>query len=164
VQLSGYVGEVLSISARTTVLRTRDGSRVHIRNLDVLDIEIVVLTAFIARRLSVPLSVDQRWDIGAVSELLVAAVGSVPMVLPEPPPRVIVSSLSGGVLELLVQVWFEPQTYSDAEVTDAVARSLQPAPRREGIELVPPRLRVQNAEALDHAAALQSESARPEGS
>lgn len=142
VQLSGHLGEVLSISARTTVLRTRDGRRVHVPNTDVLDHEIIVFTAFDARRLSIDLSVDQCCDLDLVSELLVEALEALPMVKAEPPPRVIASGLSGGVLDLSVRFWFEPQGVSEQDAVDAATRAVLVELREAGIELMPPRLQI----------------------
>jgi small-conductance mechanosensitive channel len=142
VQLSSHVGEVLSISARTTVLRTRDGRRVHVPNTDVLDHEIIVFTAFDARRLSIDLSVDQRCDLDLVSEVLVGALEALPLVKSEPPPRVIAYGLSDGAVGLSVRFWFEPQGVSEQDALDAATRAVLAELREARIELMPPRLQI----------------------
>lgn len=142
VQLSGHRGKVLSISARTTVLRTRDGRRIHIPNTDVLDHEIIVFTAFDARRLSVDLSVDQRSDLDLVSEVLTSAVAALPVAKTEPPPKVIATSLSDGTVGLSVQFWFEPQALGDQAALDVATRAVHAALGDAGIELLPPRLQI----------------------
>ncbi len=148
VKLSGHIGEVLSISARTTILRTRDGLRVHIPNTEVLDNEIVVFTAFDTRRLSVELNVDQHCDLEAVTQALIGAAESTPMVRREPPPKVHVSDLSNGALGLVVQFWFEPRRYTEREASNAVNRSVYAALRDAGIELLPPLLRLEATDPL----------------
>ena len=148
VNLSGHIGEVLSISARTTILRTRDGLRVHVPNTDVLDHEIVVYTAFDTRRLSVELNVDQRCDVNEITQILNRACEEIPMVREDPPPRVYVSDLSGGALGLQVQFWFEPHNYTEREVGNAVNRSVYAALREAGIELLPPLLKLETTDAL----------------
>lgn len=142
VQLSGHRGEVLSISARTTVLRTRDGKRIHIPNTDVLDHEIIVFTAFSARRLSVDLSIDQRSDLDLVSDILIAAVKTAPITKAEPPPKVIATSLENGTIGLSVHFWFEPQALGEQDAVDAATRAVHAALGDAGIELVPPRLQI----------------------
>lgn len=142
VQLSGHIGEVLSISARTTVLRTRDGVRVHVPNTDVLDHEIIVLTAFSARRLSVDLNIEQSYDLDHVSRLLTRAVEALPMVREDPPTKVSVESLDSGAVELLVHFWFEPQAHTEREASNAAARAIHAALREAGIELLPPLRRL----------------------
>ena len=142
VRLSGYIGEVLSISARTTVLRTRDGVRVHVPNTDVLDHEIVVLTAFDTRRLTIEFQVDQHCDVKEITQILTHTCEAIPMVREDPPPRVYVSDLSNGALGLLVQFWFEPHNHTEREAINAVNRSVHAALQEAGIELLPPALRV----------------------
>ncbi len=159
VKLSGHIGEVLAISARTTILRTRDGLRVHIPNTEVLDHEIVVFTAFDTRRLSVELNVDQHCDLEAVTQALIGAAESVPMVRRDPPPKVHVSDLSSGALGLVVQFWFEPHRYTEREASNAVNRSAHAALRNAEIELLPPLLRLDAIDAqLEPGASLRQNS------
>jgi small-conductance mechanosensitive channel len=150
VQVSDFRGEVLSISARTTVLRTRDGKRIHIPNTDVLDNEIIVFTAFRARRLSVDLRIDQRSDLDRVSEVLTAAVGALPIAKAQPPPKVIATSLVDGAVGLSVQFWFEPQALGEQAAVDAATRAVHAALRNAGIELLPPRLQIDAPEVARH--------------
>lgn len=145
VEFSGHIGEVISISARTTVLRTRDGVRVHIPNTDVLDHEIIVLTAFSARRLSVALNIDQHCDLDHVSGVLTRAVEALPIVKEDPPTTVSVDSLDSGAVGLLVQFWFEPQAHTERAATNAAARSIHAALRDMEIELLPPLRRLEAA-------------------
>jgi small-conductance mechanosensitive channel len=146
VQLYGQTGEVLSINARTTVLRTRDGRRVHIPNTTVLEDVIIVLTAFDARRLSIDFGIDPRCDLDAVSEVLLGALEDIPMVRRQPPPRVLALSLTDGAVHLSVRFWFAPYSHGEREVADAATRSVHAALRSAGIELPPPRLRVDGDE------------------
>ena len=148
VKLSGYRGEVLSISARTTVLRTRDGKRIHIPNTDVLEHEIIVYTAFDARRLSVDLSIEQRSDLDSVSDLLTSAVAALPIAKAEPPPKVIATSLDEGVVGLAVHFWFEPQALGEQDALDTATRAVHAALRDAEIELLPPRLQIDTTETV----------------
>jgi small conductance mechanosensitive channel len=138
----GYIGTVLSISTRTTVLRTRDGRRVHIPNTEMLDNPIVVYTAFDVRRMSIDLSVDPRVDLGLATELLVEAVSAIPYVRSEPPPAVIAAALRDGALELLVEFWFEPHGRSERAAIDGVVRAVHETLRWADIDVLPPRLKV----------------------
>lgn len=140
--LLGFIGTVLSISTRTTVLRTRDGVRVHIPNTEVLENPIVVYTAFDVRRVSIDLALDPHRDVGLVTELLVAAMAALSEVRPEPPPTVSAAGLCDGALQLYVEFWFDPQGRSERETIDAVVRAVHAALRGAGIDLLPPRLKV----------------------
>lgn len=140
--MQGHLGTVLTISARTTVLRTRDGRRVHIPNTDVLDHPIVVYTAFDARRVSIDLSVALHTDVDLVTGLLFDAVNAIPEIRSEPPPRVAAASLHRGAVDLVVEVWFEPQQHVERHVTDTAIRSIHHALSRAGIDLLPPQLEI----------------------
>jgi small-conductance mechanosensitive channel len=65
IETSGFTGEVVEISARSTAVKTRDHRRVHIPNTDVLDNTIVVYTALDRRRSHIELQIEYAADIGA---------------------------------------------------------------------------------------------------
>ena len=140
IQVSGYTGEVLSISARTTALETPDGTRVHIPNTQVLGSIVVVYTAFDSRRASIDLSVDPMADLDAISHAFVEAVSGVEDVLADPAPVVRARGFGNGTVELQVRFWFGPDTHSDIAVTDEAIRALQRIINKEGISLPAPQL------------------------
>lgn len=146
VDMEGHLGTVLTISARTTVLRTRDGRRVHIPNTDVLDHPIVVYTAFDARRVSIDLSVGLQNDLDLVTDLLIKAVSAIPEVRSEPTPRVVTTGLHRGAVDLAVEFWFAPHGHVERHVSDTVIRSIHSALRRAGIDLLPPRLEIHSSD------------------
>jgi small conductance mechanosensitive channel len=143
IEVSGYTGEVLEISARTTVLKTPDGIRIHIPNTEVLGTILVVYTAFESRRVSIELGVDPAADLEAVSQILVDAVSGVDTVLADPAPVVLARSFGDGTINLSVRFWFGPDTHSDTAVTDQAIRALEHAMSKAGIDLPPPGLMVQ---------------------
>jgi small-conductance mechanosensitive channel len=143
IEVLGYTGEVIEISARTTVLKTSDRRRVHTPNTQVLGGPIVVYTAFKSRRASVDGGVDPSADLDHVSRLLVAAVADVEGVQPDPAPEVMARSFGDGPVNLSVRFWFGPDTHSDVAVTDRVIRSLKKALATGGVDLPPPQLMIQ---------------------
>ena len=143
IQVEGHEGEVLEISARTTVLKAGDGRRVHIPNTDVLGGIIVVYTAFDSRRVSVDIGVDPTADLDEVSRVLIDAVSGVESVLPDPAPAVMARSFGDGFVNLSIRFWFGPDTHSDVRVTDGAVRAIQRAVNEAGIDMPPPQLLVQ---------------------
>ena len=79
------------------------------------------------------------------------AVAMLPIVKRQPPPQVIVSGLSNGVVALSVRFWFEPQGRPERMVLDTVTRMVHAALRDAGVELQPPRLAVDVGEAASAA-------------
>lgn len=141
--VEGYTGKVIEISARTTVLKTGEGHRVHIPNTDVLGGTIVVLTAFDSRRATVEIGVDPNADLDEVTKVLIDAVSAVQNVLPDPAPAVMARSFGDGFINLSVRFWFGPDTHSDVRVTDSAVRAIQRAVNDAGIAMPPPQLAVQ---------------------
>lgn len=142
VKIAGHTGTVLEISARTTVLKTRAGQRIHIPNTDVLGDTIVVYTAFDRRRATVDIGVDPSADLDAVTRVLVEAVTGVDNVLADPAPEVMARSFGNGFINLTVRFWHGPDTHSDTRVTDGAVRAIQDAVNKAGIDMPPPQLLV----------------------
>lgn len=63
IEVDGYIGEVIEITSRSTVLRHRDGRRLHLPNADILANTVTVYTIEASRRSSI----DRVSSIRAVS-------------------------------------------------------------------------------------------------
>ncbi len=144
--VSGYSGTVMDINARTTSLKTRDGWRVHIPNKEVLNEDLVVLTAYDSRRASVDVRVDSRADLDWVTRLLVDAVSEIESVLPDPAPAVMARSFGDGFINLSVRFWFGPDTRTDVGVTDLAIRAIQLTLDEAGVDMPTPQLRIRTTE------------------
>lgn len=144
-EVAGYRGEVVQISARTTALKTPEGTRVHIPNTQVLGTTIIVYTAFKKRRVCIDLGVDPNADLDAVSRTLIDAVAGVDTVVADPAPLVLARSFGDGAINLSIRFWFGPDTHNDTAVMDKAIRALQRAISDAGISLPPPQLFVQTS-------------------
>lgn len=156
IEASGYEGEVIEISARTTALKTPDGIRVHIPNTQVLGTILVVYTAFKSRRVTIDLGVDPAADLDAVSQTLADAVSVVETVLADPAPVVVARSFGDGSINLSVRFWFGPDTHSVTGVTDQAVRALNSAISKAGIGLPAPKLMIQTQASHSDTEASQS--------
>lgn len=66
IEVDGVVGEIERVANRSTVLRTRDGKRVHIPNSELIDKTVTVYTAYEERRSSIDVTVALDTDLGVV--------------------------------------------------------------------------------------------------
>ena len=89
IEINGYRGDVISITARSTIIQTRDWKRIHIPNQDVLDESLDVYTAFERRRSSLDMTVDFVVDPDRAEEVVVSALKDVEGVLDDPGPYVL---------------------------------------------------------------------------
>lgn len=146
---NGYVGDVALISARSTVIQTRDWRRVHIPNEDVLDEAIEVYTAFDRRRSTIDLEVDYVADPDEVDRVLVAAVSAVDGVRDDPAPVVLARGFGAGSTILQVRWWHDADIRSENHSRDRVVRAIKRALDEAGIAMPSPEIRIAQTEATD---------------
>ncbi len=151
ISTNGYVGEVLLISARSTVIQTRDFKRIHIPNQDVLDNPIDVYTAFDRRRSSIELGVNYAVDPDVADGVLVEAVRSVDGVLDDPPPSVRVRGFGDGSTLLQVRWWHDPDLRSENVTRDRVVRAIKRSLDEAGIDMPSPEIKVTGGLNIDEA-------------
>ena len=142
IETNGYRGEVLSITARSTVLRTRDGKRIHIPNQDVLNSSLDVYTAFDRRRSSVDLGIDYAVDPDHASRILQEAVAGVEGVRDDPAPVALVRGFGDGFTILQLRWWHDPDISSQTHTLDRVLRATKRALDDAGIDMPAPEIRV----------------------
>ena len=146
---NGYVGEVLLISARSTVIQTRDFKRIHIPNEDVLDNPIDVYTAFDRRRSSIELGVDYAVDPDDAGRVLVEAVSAVDGVLGDPSPSVRAQGFGDGWTTMQVRWWHDSDLRSESVTRDRVVRAIKQALDEAGIDMPSPEIIVTRVSEVD---------------
>lgn len=138
IETNGIRGEVISINARSTVVKTRDWKSVHIPNQDVLSDSITVFTAFERRRSAIELEVEYSADIDRASQLVIEAASAVDGVASDPPPYVRVRGFGTGTTVLSLRWWHDPDLSSDSRTLDGVVRQVKRVLDDAGIELPSP--------------------------
>jgi small conductance mechanosensitive channel len=121
-----FKGTVLEITGRSTILRLRDGRRVHIPNTDVVGETIVVYTTDQKRRTSVELEVDARHTVANVEAVLLGALAGAEAIATEPPPRVRARGF-GNAVSLSVRFWHDSALGSEGEALDQAVRAMSDA-------------------------------------
>lgn len=134
IEVDRVVGEIERVANRSTVLRTRDGKRVHIPNSELIDKTVTVYTAYEERRSSIDVNVALDTDLDVVDTVVydtLAAVGSVNRV-----GSIRVRSFSEGVI-LSIQIWHGPRLPDGRDAVDAALRHLKVAFEQAGIRFAP---------------------------
>lgn len=108
-QISGasYTGTVEDIQLRVTVLRTEDNQKALIPNALLFTSPVVNHSGYERHRagLTVALADAESAGVEAAERAILAALAGVPAILRDPSPRVTVSKIAGGKLELRVEFW-----------------------------------------------------------
>jgi small conductance mechanosensitive channel len=129
-----FKGTVIEITGRSTVLRLRDGRRVHIPNTDVVSETIVVYTTDQKRRTSVELEVEARHPVADVEAVLLGALAGAEAVASDPPPRVRARGF-GNAVSLSVRFWHASGLAAEGEALDQAVRAMSVALRDAGMAL-----------------------------
>jgi len=108
IKTNGIVGVVDEINARSVVIITSNGRRVHVPNTEVLDGTIENYTAIGRRRSTVEFVVDAREELDAVIVAVGRSLLEAGHVLNDPPPRVLIDRLVASSVVVRCDVWHEP--------------------------------------------------------
>ena len=115
VTIADTFGQVQQIGLRTTRILTVDRLDAILPNKDVINEKIINHTLNPQLRLPVPLSIAYKEDTREARKVLLAAVAGHPMVLDDPPPRLVVTSLGESSVDLELRVWLkDPFSERDA--------------------------------------------------
>ena len=134
-----YTGTVLEITARTVLLETIDGRRVHIPNGTVLGNPIVNLTTLGARRTTVEVGLAYGTDLDSARGAMLETVRGVGGVLADPAPDVLVRSFDDSAITFHVRYWHEPTIGNERLVTDEVIRAVDQTVKAHGMTIAFPQ-------------------------
>lgn len=138
-----FQGTVLEITGRSTVLRLRDGTRIHLPNTDVVNETIIVYTTDQLRRTSVELEIEARHSVTDVESVLLAALATTDAVASDPPPRVRALGFGEDSLTLSVRFWHESALGAASEALDQAVRAMSTGLGQAGMALAPDSLLVE---------------------
>jgi len=121
VRTNGTLGVVEEINARSVVIDTSDGRRVHIPNNDVLNDTIENYSSIGRRRSEIEFAVDATTDRERVLAVTAESLAEASGVLDDPPPEAMLVRVTGPFLVIRAQVWHGP-LMSDARhaVSEAI--------------------------------------------
>ncbi len=139
VHANGVLGVVREINARSVVVDSSDGRRIHLPNTQVLADKIENYSTLGRLRSSFELMVRSSVDLNAVTATLMSAFDDLESVLDEPRPEVQVDRLAGELVVLRAYVWHEPTTAAARTAVDEAARSALAELEAAGLQLDGPQ-------------------------
>ena len=122
--VKGYEGKVLEITGRSTVIRLRNGRRVHIANTEMTSQDIIVFTTEQKRRTEIELEVDGHHTVESVERVILDALDAVGVVATDPAPRVRARGFGVASVRLSVRIWHESDLGSGSEALDQAVRAI----------------------------------------
>ena len=129
------VGEVVEITSRSTVIRLRDGRRVHIPNVEMLSKTVTVYTAEDERRSAVAVTIGFEVDPDRAESVLRSALEEIDGITRVGSIRA--KALTDGI-ELSVRFWHPSNLQAGNDAADAAVRAIKTALRAEGLRFAPP--------------------------
>lgn len=128
-------GTVEDVNFRTVVLRTYDGEKVLIPSSQVLTAPITNFTAKGIRRTTLDVGVAYDTDLATAQRVLLAAVGSVDGVRPEPAPQAWVEQFGESSIDFALRFWHAPDIATLWRVRSGVAMAVKTALDGAGIQI-----------------------------
>lgn len=127
-----HEGEVVDILVRATLLRTYDNRVVVIPNSELYTKRVVVNTAYENRRLSVEVGIGYDESIADARAAILEAIATLPGIVTDPVPEVLVNLLGDFSVILEVRFWISPPDRREAveaqdQVLEAIKRALTAA-------------------------------------
>jgi small conductance mechanosensitive channel len=127
-------GEVREITLRTTRIRTLDNTYVVIPNRQVIGDTLVNHSMFGETRVVIPIGIAYKERIADARAVLLAAVGPVDGVMPQPTPDVVATSLGDSSVNLQVRVWIDDAS-DEIPITGRLLEACKVALDEAGIEI-----------------------------
>jgi small conductance mechanosensitive channel len=116
VQVAGYSGTVLEISTRDTVIKTLDGEKVFLPNLEVFSNPITNYSQLPQRRRTVTIGLGYGEDVARASDVFLGAIRSVDGVLADPAPTLHAMELGDSALGLEAHFWLNQESHDLLDV------------------------------------------------
>lgn len=139
IQVAGTEGRVVEQTARSVVLKTNDGTTVHLPNRKVLGDAIVNLTVDGQRRTTMDVGLAYGTDLAIAASVIEAAVMGSQGVSSDPPPEALVHEFGDSTINTAVRYWHDPTIRSGWTTRHEVAVSIKRALDANGIEIAFPQ-------------------------
>ncbi len=135
IEVSGYAGRVEDISIHDTIIRTFDGKRVAIPNVDVYLNPVVNQTAYPLRRYDVMVGIHYNDYLPKAMEIAQEILDTTEGVRESPGPVVLAETLNEYSVDMILRFWSEPSMQNQFKVISDVTTNVKLAFDREGITI-----------------------------
>lgn len=105
IQVGAVIGRVVEIQSRATILKTYDGYKVIVPNLDIFTKKVTSLTTNAMRRIKVPLYISYDTDIAYAMKIALRTIKKHPKVQKKPKPTIVVNDYGDSTIDLAARFW-----------------------------------------------------------
>ena len=135
IEVSGYTGRVEDISIHDTIVRTFDGKRVAIPNVDVYLNPVTNQTAYPIRRFDVLVGIHYNDDLPKAVGIAQKTLDETEGVRKTPESQVLVTTLNEFSVDMILRFWSDPSMQSEFKMISDVTTGVKLAFDREGITI-----------------------------
>ena len=111
IEVSGYAGRVEDVSIHDTIIRTFDGKRVAIPNVDVYLNPVTNQTAYPIRRFDVLVGIHYNDDLPKAVGIAHRTLDETEGVRKTPEPQVLVTTLNEFSVDMILRFWSDPSMH-----------------------------------------------------
>lgn len=135
IEVSGFAGKVETISIHDTIIRTFDGKRVAIPNVDIYLNPILNQTAYPLRRYDVTVGIHYNDDLPKAVRIAHETLDSIEGVRNVPEPQVLVTALNEFSVDMILRFWSDPTMQNEFKMISEVTTGIKLAFDREDITI-----------------------------
>ena len=135
IEVSGYAGKVETINIHDTIIRTFDGKKVAVPNVDVYLNPILNQTAYPIRRFDVVVGIHYNDDLPKAVRVARETLSETEGVRGTPEPQVLVTTLNEFSVDMILRFWSDPSMQSEFKMVSDVTTGIKLAFDREGITI-----------------------------
>ncbi len=135
ITVSSFTGVVRSVDLRATELRTLDGLFVQIPNSDVFTSPIVNHSRAENRRIQLDVGVSYDSDPEQVRRVALNAIQEVKGLVDTPVPEVVFHTFGGSTIDLTIYYWFDTSETNPQRAKDQGVAAIKRAFEQAGIEM-----------------------------
>ena len=146
IQVDDMTGKVMRLTSRDTVLMTLDGNHLRIPNSQIITSPMTNFSRNPLRRFEFTVGVSVDLDLLVVRQLAVATLQTMPGILAEPRPRVLVQELGDSTVTIRIFAWLDQRNTDFLKARSEAIRLVKTAFDRAGIEMPEPIYRIHMAD------------------
>ncbi len=139
ISTNGHDGTVSEINARSVILVTQDGERVHIPNASVLREPLVNHTVLGGKRSTLHIGLAYDSDLTAAKRVALGALVGVDGVRSDPTPEAYIDEFDDSTITMAVRFWHDPRFVDGWMARDAAASAVRRGLAAGGIEIAFPQ-------------------------
>ena len=135
VEVAGYAGSVLDINVRDTVLKTWNGEKVILPNMDVFASPITNYSELPLRRRTVQIGLGYEEDVDRAKRLFMEAIQGIEGIVDDPAPQLLAAELGDSALTMNLRFWVDQSKHDLFGVHSTVVQTIKEIAEREAIDL-----------------------------